>query len=272
MAGSIESFKKAIVGNPRGSDLFRQLGETQTLLRDYQDADLNYEKSIELTPDVSAVYWERARNFLLWKGDVNEARRIVEDCRRQGKDSGTEYFLADMTYEVEVVGGNYEAARSALNHESADVIVNDQFQYLPSSLLRAELEELRGNGFAAGKYFDSARVHLEREIKAHPDDERLYGSLGIVYAGLGRKEDALREGKHGLELLPIEKEAWRGSYRLMDLARIYAMTGEQDLAVQSLERLLSIPCELSGALLKIDPRWNSLKENKKFQSLINTNL
>jgi TolB-like protein/Flp pilus assembly protein TadD len=272
MAGSIESFKKAIVGNPRGSDLFRQLGETQTLLRDYQDADFNYEKSLELTPDITAVYWERARNFLLWKGDVNEARRVVDDCRRQGKDNRMEYLLAAMMCEVEMFSGNYGAALSALDQDTATAVVNDQFQYLPTSLIRGELEVLRGNGSAARKYFDDARAKLEGGLKAHPEDERLYSSLGVVYAGLGRKEDALRAGKHGLELLPIEKEAWRGSYRLMDLARIYAMVGEQDLAVEALGRLLSIPCEVSAAMLKADPRWNSLKDNKKFQSLINTNL
>ncbi|MGA7162150.1 MAG: hypothetical protein WBZ48_14210, partial [Bacteroidota bacterium] len=85
-------------------------------------------------------------------------------------------------------------------------------------------------------------------------------------------EDAVRAGKHGVDLLPVEKEAWRGSYRLADLARIYAMTGDQDLAVDALERLLSIPCEVSATFLKIDPRWISLRENKKFQTLVNNHL
>ncbi len=272
MAGSVESFKKSIICNPRSSDLVRQLGETQTLLRDYEEADRNYAKAIELTPDVTAIYWEKAKNILLWKGDISEARQVVEECRRQGKDSGSEYFLADMTFEVELLAGNYEGAKAALENESADVIVNDQFQYSPSSLLRAQLETMHGNATAARKYFDSARVQLEREQKAHPADERVYSALGITYAGLGRKEDAIRDGKHGVELLPIEKEAWRGSYRLADLARIYAMTGDQDLALDVLERLLSIPCEVSATFLKIDPRWNSLRENKRFQSLVNNHL
>ena len=215
---------------------------------------------------------KKAKNILLWKGDISEARQVVEECRRQGKDSGSEYFLADMTFEVELLAGNYEGAKAALENESADVIVNDQFQYSPSSLLRAQLETMHGNATAARKYFDSARVQLEREQKAHPADERVYSALGITYAGLGRKEDAIRDGKHGVELLPIEKEAWRGSYRLADLARIYAMTGDQDLALDVLERLLSIPCEVSATFLKIDPRWNSLRENKRFQSLVNNHL
>ena len=112
---------------------------------------------------------------------------------------------------------------------------------------------------------------MEREVKVHPADERLYSALGLAYAGIDRKEDAVRAGKHGVEMLPIEKEAWRGSYRLADLARIHAMTGDQDTAIDALARLLSIPSEVSATLLKIDPRWNLLKENKRFQSLVNSN-
>ncbi len=272
MAGSVESFKKSIICNPRSSDLVRQLGETQTLLRDYEEADRNYAKAIELTPDVTAIYWEKAKNILLWKGDISEARQVVEECRRQGKDSGSEYFLAGMTFEIELLAGNYEGAKAALDRESADAIVNDQFQYAPTTLLRAQLETMHGNTTAARRYYDSARVQLEREQKAHPADERVYSALGIAYAGLDRKEDAVRSGKHALDLLPVEKEAWRGSYRLADLARIYAMTGDQDMAIDALERLLSIPCEVSATFLKIDPRWISLRENKRFQTLVNNHL
>jgi tetratricopeptide (TPR) repeat protein len=272
MAGSIESFKKAIEGNPRAADLIRQLGESQMLFRHYEEASSNYDKAIELSPDVTAIYWEKAKNILLWKGDVSEARHVIEDCRRQGKDNGSEYFLTDMTFEVEFLAGNYEGAKAALDHDSAEVIVNDQFQYAPSTLLRAQLEEIHGNAAAARKYYDGARDQLERELKAHPADERLYSALGIVYAGLGRKEDAVRSGKHAVDLLPVEKEAWRGSYRLVDLARIYSLTDDQEKAIDALERLLSIPCEVSATFLKIDPRWTSLRENKKFQSLINNHL
>ena len=76
---------------------------------------------------------------------------------------------------------------------------------------------------------------LETRIQEHPDDDRFRSALGIAYAGLGRKEDAIREGKLGVELLPMSKEAWRGAYREEDLARIYTMVGEHDAAIDRLE-------------------------------------
>ena len=109
---------------------------------------------------------------------------------------------------------------------------------------------------------------LERKIVEHPEDSRLYSALGLTYAGLGRKAEAIREGKRGVELLPISKEAWRGSYRLFDLAQIYVMVGEQELALDPIEKLLEKSTDaLSSGLLKYDPTWDSLRENPRFKNL-----
>ena len=92
--------------------------------------------------------------------------------------------------------------------------------------------------------------------------------LGIAYACLGRVDDAIREGKMGVELLPVSKEAMNGATRVRSLAQIYVMTGEYDAAVDQLEFLLSRPGELSVALLRIDPIWDPLREHPRFQRLL----
>ena len=85
---------------------------------------------------------------------------------------------------------------------------------------------------------------------------------------IGRKEDAIRAGVKGVDLLPISKEAWRGAYRVEDLAVIYAMVGESDLAIDHLETLLSIPGDLSVNLLKLDPKWDPLRDHPRFIALL----
>ena len=107
-------------------------------------------------------------------------------------------------------------------------------------------------------HYDSARALVESKIEERPEDSRLHSALGIAYAGLGRKEDAVREGNLAVELLPISKEAYRGAYRAIDLAQIYAMFGETDAAIDRLEHLLSIPGPLSVSLLRLDPIWDPL--------------
>ena len=208
------------------------------------------------------------KNLLLWKGDINGARDILDEARRLGKIDEVEYILNFMSYFIEMMAGNYQSAQNALDNVETKELLNNQFNYSPSALLRAYLERMRGNETTAKKYFDSARVFLEQKQKSNPEDERLYSSLGIVYAALGRKEEAVRAGMRGVELLPVEKEAWRGSFRLIDLAKIYMMTGDQEKAVDLLERLLSIPSELSAVYLKNDPSWIPLRTNKRFQKLV----
>jgi serine/threonine-protein kinase len=117
-------------------------------------------------------------------------------------------------------------------------------------------------------FFDSARAVLEAKIKELPDDERMFSALGIVLAGLGEKDEAIINGKRAVEMLPIEKEAWRGWQRELDLAKIYTIVGEYDLAIDKLEYLLSIPGELSVPYIKIDPVWRPLLNIPRFQNVL----
>lgn len=268
MRGSVDAFKKSVNGNPRAADIIRQLAETQTLLRDYQEADANYDKALEMTPDVTVIYWEKARNLILWKGDIASAARVIETGKRLGKVSEDEYIPVFMALYSEIMSGNISKARRILDEVKTKEITNNQFTYYPTVLLKALLEDVQGKTSSAKIYFDSARIFLEKNLSSNPNDERLRSSLGIAYAGLGRKEEAIRSGLRGVELLPVEKEAWRGSYRLYDLAMIYTMTGDHEKATDTIERLLSIPSEVSGQLLKIEPWWKPLQENKRFQKLI----
>ena len=118
------------------------------------------------------------------------------------------------------------------------------------------------------EYYDDARIILESKIKENPEDERFHSSLGITYAGLDRKEDAIQHGKLSVELLPVSKDAMRGPFRIEVLALIYVMVGEFDEAIDKLEYLLKIPGQLSIPLLKIDPAWKPLRNHPRFKKLI----
>ncbi len=118
-------------------------------------------------------------------------------------------------------------------------------------------------------YYDSSRVALEKLIQDQPADARFYSSLGMAYAGLGRNEDAIREGKRATELLPISKEAWRGARRLRDLAKIFVMVGNYSDALHTLETLFAMPSEVSPTLLRLDPAWEPLRDRVEFKKFIN---
>jgi tetratricopeptide (TPR) repeat protein len=119
-------------------------------------------------------------------------------------------------------------------------------------------------------YFDSARTTPESRILKNPFDDRLYIAVGFAYAGLGLKEKAVESGKRAVELMPINKEFYRGVYRIEDLARIYVMVGEYDKAMDQIKLLLSLPGPLSVKLLLLDPTWKPLWDLPEFKKIINT--
>jgi serine/threonine-protein kinase len=171
---------------------------------------------------------------------------------------------------IEGLDGNYQKAIDLVEGASLPAIDN-QFTFAPKQLLFGQLFRLMGNGARAGACFDTARTILQAKIQERPDDARYYSALGIAYAGLGKKTEAIANGKRGVELLPVEKEAWRGSIRIEEMARIYAMAGDTDLAVAELERLLSIPSPMSKQLLQADPTFAPLRDNPRFIKLVSGN-
>jgi serine/threonine protein kinase/tetratricopeptide (TPR) repeat protein len=262
----IDAFRKAVAGNPRSADLVRQLGETLMLGREYEEADQVYARTIDLAPDLEEAYLERAQNLILWKGDVTAAQKIIDDGLSISTVRQNESIDA-IDYTVATMREDFSAAERAVRRIKGTGIDN-QFVFCPSILFLAHLEELRGAHAKARAYYDSARVTLERRARATPDDARLHSALGITYAGLGRTAEAVNEGERGVALLPAEKEAWRGSFRLGDLAQIYALVGYQDKAIDVLQRLLTIPSEFSATYIRLDPKWKSLRGNKRFEALV----
>ena len=119
-----------------------------------------------------------------------------------------------------------------------------------------------------------ARVSLERSVRDHPGDPRFHASLGLAHAYLGRKSEAIQEGNRAAELNPVSKDAALGPPYILNLARIYVIIGEYERAIDQLEYLLSIPSSeflwqfVSIPLLRVDPQWDPLRDNPRFQSML----
>jgi tetratricopeptide (TPR) repeat protein len=163
--------------------------------------------------------------------------------------------------------GNYQEALDRLSLYELEAF-DTQFWFVTKAQIYAQINGLMGNQQLEKNHYDSARIILETKILEDPNDARFHSALGIAYAGLGRKQDAIQEGKLAVELLPVSKEAIRGFYRAKDLAQIYVMVGEHGMAIDQIEYLLPIPGELSIPLLRLDPVWDPLRDHPRFQKLI----
>ena len=197
---------------------------------------------------------------------MEKARSVLQHADQQNiqVETGFDIFVPIV---IEIADSNYDKALELVRNMKTDVC-DYQFFYIPRPLFLAEIYGLKNNRKSELALYDSARVLLVSKLKEFPDDARMRSSLGIVYAGLGEKEKAIKEGERGVELLPVSKEAWNGFYREADLAKIYTMVGKYDLAIEKLDYLLSIPGELSAPYIRIDPVWKPLLNNPRLQKVL----
>src|SRR4029077_16941313 len=92
--------------------------------------------------------------------------------------------------------------------------------------------------------------------------------LGLIDAGLGRKDDAIREGRRAVELLPVSKDVMHGTDLILNLAVIYAWTGEKDLALKQLAEPAQVPSSLNYGWLRLHPSWDPLRGDPRFEKIV----
>ena len=252
---AVDHFEEAFELSPQDARIAFNIGDSYRALRRYAEADRYYDLSISLAPDQQYAYAERAYNYISWLGDTKRARDVLE--KMPGKRRDVQIRSLDL-WRLE---RNYEAI---LDFASSDA----QPDGWSSALQVAKAYSLMGEPELAHASYDSARAILEKALDAHPDDNRIHSALGFAYAGLGRKEEAVREGKRAVELYPVSKDEFDGPFVVQDLAEIYAMVGEDHAALDEIEYLLSIPSWCSVQDLRLDPIWDPLRDHPRFQALL----
>jgi len=130
------------------------------------------------------------------------------------------------------------------------------------------IARMKGDTVAARAAFSAARAQQEEAVRARPDDGAALCVLGLIDAALGRKEEALREGRRAVDLLPLAKNALDGPDVLYSYAVICAWTGERDLAIEQLQTLTKIPAGAHYGDLRLDPDWDPLRGDPRFEKIV----
>jgi serine/threonine-protein kinase len=259
---SLADYAKAQALDPGSAAVAQNYGQAHDLLRDHREAEAQYDRALALAPDQRAPYFWKSGLYLRWYGNTRKARAVLDEAQKVQVP-----LLVLDRVRIEIFDRRYEAALSQLSSEAPEVM-SGQFHFTPRALLYAQVYELMQRRDVARSYYDSTRTLVSSELRKHPDDPRLHSALGIAYAGLRLKREAINEGRKAVELLPISQEAYRGYFREWDLARIYVMVGEHDAAIERLKYLLSIPGLLTAAWLRVDPVWDPLRSHRDFRRLV----
>jgi len=240
------------------------LGLTYEYLRRYPEAMESYNKAISRAPDSDMAYRSKASLYVRWKGNIEKAREVIEYAGKNTQLPEKNYGYIMTGYDIN--DRNYEKALDRISNTQGDL--DGVSSYLPKNLVIANIYNYMNKKVLAHAYYDSVRVVMEAKIQVKPDDARYRSTLGRIYAGLGRNEDAIREGELAVELYPLSKDALFGPSKIFELARIYVTVGEFDKAVDQLEFLLIHPSTITVPYLRLLPVFDPLRDNPRFQKLL----
>jgi TolB-like protein/Flp pilus assembly protein TadD len=274
MEKALEHFERGVDLDPRSAMAPYSVGETLALLRRYDEADVWVRRAMDIRPDFNYPYVYLSMFSIRAEGDTAGARLWLQRMNERGLvDDEGEFNVVDLDLLIvrpdsENLDENRERVLERVRGLSGPL--NNQFRYVPKSLLSALVRRQMGDPAGAAAAFDSARTELSTLVAQDPEESAYRSSLGLALAGLGLDEEAIREGREGLRLMPPEVEAWRGGKRVVDLARIYAMTGRTDEAIEQLELVMSIPADMSAWELRLDPMWDPLRGDPRFEALVAT--
>ncbi len=170
---------------------------------------------------------------------------------------------------VALVRQDYAEAARVLAASPRDTFQEVDFSfYYPRAWYEAIIARAAGDKEKARAAFAAARKILEQRLTIKPDDARTIAVLAQVDAGLGQKEQAIAEGRHAVELMPLSRDAYDGMLVLQGLAQVYTWTGETEKALELVRQLMKIPGYLTYGYLKVDPSWDPLRSDPRFQEFV----
>ena len=260
--------ERAIELDPRNDDILFGAGFTYLCSRDYEHAREISDRGLAL-PTKSNY----ARLLPAWidfheRGDCRPWHDVLEKILAENPASARDltrgrFFVS--LYERDPVAA--ERALATLDYPVMNARGIGDVKFSPA-YARGLIARI--NGDAAGAYdaFSAARAQQEKVVRAAPEDASKLCSLGLIDAFLGRKEEALREGRRAVELLPPTKDALNGTEILYFYAVICAWTGERDQAIDHLKTLATLQAGVSYGEIRLDPFWDPLRGDPHFEQIV----
>jgi len=264
-AESTANLEKAAALDPKNGSLLLNLAFSYMATRNYDAADKILDRGIEAAPQ---SFFERALKgwlAIIRKGDFAVAEKALASVPPGIDPDGLVTLIRAWLLTLQ---RKFPEALQLVHQFPGKTLTGRSSAPCPTLFLEGELYWYQGDKVKAQAAFETARIVAEQLVQESPDDAARHGQLGMVLAGLGRKEEAIKEGKRAVELLPEAQDALDGPEVAVVLAQIYAWTGEHDRAFELLDHLLQVPSSLTVPILKLDPVWDALRNDPRFQALI----
>lgn len=259
-----QHLNQALEQDPLNVSFYTQLAWNYYMIRDY-------EKAVSYLDRLAALGFDETASlpFALVIRSINEGSfDVIEKWKDQ-------IYPSDPATEMPFFWGWYnrckrdwdESLRSFNNIENEIVWSNDTQYGLRDYWIAITLDR-QGNRNEALAYYKKVQKHLEELRNEYPEEARYRTALGKVYARLGEYEKAIHEGKKATALVPVSQNAATGALYELELAEIYTWSDRKNKAVDKLEYTLSVPGHAHRTLIRMDPKWDPLRDHPGFQELV----
>jgi len=258
---SIASFERAASLDPNSPEPWVFLNETYVMLRNFPAALRAIGQAELISPNLWGLDWVRAWDDIWWKGDTTALRNLRTPTGKNADDSGIYDRVGDKIFLRQYA-------------EAERLLVNTTHEFfgtkppIPKNFLLGRVYFYAGDKVKARDAYQSAHAYIERALTEQPQSAFVQLALAEVMAGIGERDEAMRLCERAMEMLPVSRDASHGQIVLVASAEIYGMVGDAGRAVPLIERSLAIPSYQQRPALRLDPKWDSIRSDPRFQQLI----
>jgi serine/threonine-protein kinase len=269
---ALQEYERVAKLDPQNPNTIRELIFTNTAMRRWPEGARWVEQLREMAPTSIVAKIQRGYVEFWWKGTTGLLRSLVDQVPANVDPDGG---VTAVRWEVAMLDRDYAEAKRVIDASTAKEFSYTGEGSTPRSFFEGSIALAQGDFSGAQKHFEEAQPAFENAVIEAPSSAIRHANLGWLYAFMGRKEDAIREGRRAVELKPESKDAVDGVIVNCYLALIYARVGEKDLAFPLLERLLKTP----GAVDSVDYsltindlkhrwEWDPIRNDPRFHKLL----
>jgi TolB-like protein/Flp pilus assembly protein TadD len=260
------NLERAIELNPRNLETRVNIAMHYTVLRRYADLKSALASTLAAFPnDLNTRLWPTYVEFQE-KADTRSLHQMLNSIRTTNPAAMRD--ISEWPLACALAERDATATTNALDAHSEDPIFFGVEVFFSRSFVEGLIALIKKDEGKARSAFVAARAEEQKVLEAQPNNSRALGLLGLIDAYLGRKEDALREGRRAVELARAEKDVMEGIFRVTNLAMIAACVGDKDLAFEQLESIIRLPSGLSYGGLKLFPWWDPLRGDPRFEKIL----
>ena len=264
----LQSLQRALQLDPRNFFTLQQIALSYVSLRRYSEEAAVLDRGLGIKPDDVETRVARALVELDSKADTRPLHQTLDSIR--AKNPGAIKSVADSWFNCALAERDAAAATDALVALGENIFGMDtsQFGEFRRNFGEGLIARMMKDEVKARSAFTAARVEQEKSAQAQVNYGPALCALGLIDAALGRKEEALSEGRRAIELLPVTKDSLGGAAMIEYLAVIAAWVGEKDLACEQLAIATRLPGSLSYGQLKLLPYWDPLRGDPRFEKIV----